>query len=127
MDEILIALRECIVRFFNSIARLKEEPINEEFEFLRSQLEAERYRVDRLIDKLTEKPISNNQSELPKDFQRLGGYLPWHVKRQQLERDSRLKAEALDRERETAKSQQVEKMSIEELEKELGIENQEAS
>lgn len=114
MGEVLTALKECIVRFFDRLFQPKEEPINEEFEFLRSQLEAERYRVDKLIDKITAKPPAKQEDEQVGELKPISGYIPWHVKRRMLEQESAAKAQQL-------KAERAEKLSTEELEKEMGI------
>lgn len=85
-------------------------------ETLRSLLDTEKFEKSQLLNTLLHKDQSSQpmEVELPKPI--TSKHIPWNVRRQMLEAEDRETARLL-------KKQQAETKQIEELEKELGVEN----
>ena len=83
-------------------------------EFLKLELYKAQDLNNRLLERLLEKPVVpiEVEHELP---QPIGSqYVPWHVKKQQLERDDREKFKAIQ-------DAKTEYKNVDQLEKEVGI------
>jgi len=99
-----------------------EEKVCQSCETLRQQLEFSNYEKTQLLNKLLKEPEPEPKPAPAPEITRPKS-IPWHVRRQLLEAEDRVKAQRL---RDVAKPDaEVAKVSTEDLEKELKIAEQE--
>lgn len=102
-----------------------EEVICKSCETYREQLEIANYEKKQLLDRIMEKPITEPERTTAPELTAVRPKtIPWHVRQQMLEREDREKARAL-RSAASPDSQIKDKTDINELEKELGVAQQE--
>lgn len=119
MAEILDALRDCLVRFFDSLFT-KEDKRNEEVNYLRMELDKARSEVNKLLNILMERTqtiVTPEEKEIPQTKEQIRTHTPWRVTRAKLERESHIKAVELEAIRKQAEEDK--KKPIEQLEREL--------
>lgn len=98
-----------------------EEKVCQSCETLRQQLEFSNYEKTQLLNKLLKEPEPEPKTEAPQVTRPRS--IPWHVRRQLLEQEDRVKAQRL---RDVAKpDSEVAKVSTEDLEKDLKVAEQE--
>jgi len=118
MKEILEAFKYWLIDKFE---KEEENPLIEEIHFLRLQLEKKDIEIKRLTDKIiqfSEPQIINKEVENFDDVESINknSYIPWNVKKRQLEEEDRKKGYKIKLEAEEALNKNK---STEQLEKEI--------
>ncbi len=112
MRDIIESIKDCLVRFFDSLFT-KQARREDEINFLRMEIAKQHNELSKFFEFLTTKPEEPEETVVNHPPIRTSNYVPWNVRRQQLEKESR------DR----AASMKVSKIEdIEDLEKTLGVE-----
>lgn len=116
IQDLFISFIESGIRFWNN--RFQFHP-DEQLEFLKLELEKERSEKSKLLNYILElnspRVELEQRSEDPKPIQT--SQIPWHVRKANLERESRARFERLQEERKSGAT--VTSKSVEELEEEL--------
>lgn len=132
MYEIIDAIKYWILHKFE-IPEVKVEENRDEILYLRNELTIAREEISRLTNLMynaSVKPeLSDKVEEDPEPIR--AQYIPWHLRREKLERDSRIKAESLRKEALVNKVQvniiKPEPVkSVEDLENELEVKSNDA-
>jgi len=98
----------------------QEDTICQSCETLRQQLEIANYEKKQLLERLLEKPVTEpERTTAPELVAPRPKTVPWHIRRQMLEREDREKARALKGA--AIPDSATEKVDVEELEQELGV------
>lgn len=112
---------EALVRFWENRFQTEE---NELVYFLKIELEKERAEKAKLLNTVLEfacpKPIEPMAQEENKELKPIG-QVHWRVKARELEAQARARRQELDREAKEALTKPVAKVTVEELERELGV------
>ena len=111
MRDIIDSIKDCLIRFFDGLFT-REARREDEINFLRMEIAKQHNELSRLFELLLPKPEEAEEPVIHHAPIRTSNYVPWNVRRQQLEKESRDRAIAL-------KSSKIE--DIEDLEKELGV------
>jgi len=118
VQELIESLRDCIVRFLDGLFTRRSREQEEVF-YLRMELEKSHQEIMRLTNKLTDNPnaLKAEDEELEASKEPIHRIVPWRIRRQQLEKESREKA--IENAKQAAEKKLMREQSIEELEKEL--------
>ena len=112
MRDIIESVRDCLVRFFDGLFT-REARREDEINFLRMEIAKQHNELSRLFELLIPKVEEESEPITHHAPIRTSNYVPWNVRRQQLEKESHDKAASM-------KSSKIE--DIEDLEKVLGVE-----
>jgi hypothetical protein len=114
MQDVLESIKECIIRFFDNLFTHRNDELELQREWI-MQLEKERMRSDELVQFIKDQLAPKEQvlKEIPRDLKPImTNQVPWAIKKAQLEREDRERFRNMNSSK-----------PIEELEKELGVNN----
>src|SRR5689334_23184534 len=126
LGDIIRSIKEWIVHLFDPhcvVCAHKNDCKN--CELLKEMLEAERWEKRKILDSMLYKPEQNTQVPQPDHMSFGRKFIPWNIRAEMLQAQDRKKAQVLhDLAEEKKAADLLEKVHVEQLERELGIESE---